>query len=50
MSNEERSTVSNETLNKVLTVLAQRPYVEVAQIIQELQADVRPVEVEAEAS
>jgi hypothetical protein len=43
MSNNERVTVSTEIMNKALGVLSQRPYMEVAGIISELQADVRPI-------
>lgn len=39
----ERVTVSVEVLNRVLGVLSQRPYAEVANIITEVQQDVRPV-------
>lgn len=48
----DRMTVSTEMLNKVLNVLAQRPYAEVAQVINELQQDIKPIltEVPEEAS
>ena len=39
-------TISEEVLNKVLSVLAQQPYGSVANIIQEVQQDIKPVEAE----
>ena len=47
----EKVTISTEVLNKVLNVLAQRPYAEVANIIDEVQKDVTPLvqEVDKEA-
>ena len=35
--------ISEEILNKLLNVLAQRPYAEVAGIIQEVQQDAKPL-------
>jgi hypothetical protein len=43
---EERVTVSVEVLNKVMAVLGQLPYQQVSGIVDELRADVKPVEEE----
>jgi hypothetical protein len=40
----ERVTVSVEVLNKVLAVLTQMPYQQVAGIVDELQKDVQQIE------
>jgi hypothetical protein len=43
MSNEERVTIGVETLNEVLGLLSQQPYNSVANVIQKVQQDVKPL-------
>lgn len=40
----DRLTISSETMNKILGVLGSLPYTQVANLIQEVQSDVAPVE------
>lgn len=37
-----RMTLSTETLNKILSTLGQMPYSQVANLISEIQSDLRP--------
>lgn len=43
MNEQQRVTISVDALNKVLGVLGSLPYQQVAQVIQEVQHDVKPV-------
>ena len=39
-----RVSISVETVNKIMTVLGQLPYSQIAELVAEIQPDVKPIE------